>query len=147
MHTKQGVNEMIKHRLYRGLHYVPASGKYLWVYGYLNLGFQILDPLRGCHNVETDTITQSTGLTDSEGVEIYEGDILRCASEYQISYHQVVGFTEHYPAYDLRPLLRGYSECNGLSELVSCDHWEDYEVVGNIFQNPEIVLGASNERD
>ncbi len=73
-------------------------------------------------------IMQFTGLLDKNGKEIYEGDIVKCR-------HIDV------PAQVVYEIALGY----GLRDTKN--HWqgqlktyaEDYEIIGNIYENPELL--------
>lgn len=84
-------------------------------------------------------IMQYTGLKDKNGVEIYEGDIVRIKHPEEIegSIHQVTYLgQDNYPAFDLKPQID--IDCNGLSyALAVCE----IEVIGNVFENPELLEG------
>lgn len=74
---------------------------------------------------------QYTGLKDKNGVEIYEGDILKCKSF--DGWFDKVGF------YYNRE-VKHVTACTGESEISGYLHVPvDKEVVGNIFENPELL--------
>ncbi len=89
-------------------------------------------------------LMQYTGLRDKNGVEIYEGDILQYVSpepqEEDVPDRYVVewvGFGweatwqhAHKPSY----------VSDGRMSLQGCD--EDMEVIGNIYENPELLNGG-----
>jgi len=92
-------------------------------------------------SVETDSfddliIMQSTGLKDKNGVEIYEGDVVKFIGTYKESKGKELGrykvewndyYTGFYPLID--DYLRGNSE---------------WEVIGKIYENPELLESESN---
>lgn len=88
-------------------------------------------------------LMQFTGLRDSTGKEIYEGDIVGiCEADdmdwriYQVKYHG----DRDYPAFDIEPSID--CDCNGLSYAVACC---EIEVIGNVFENPELLKGGTDD--
>lgn len=82
--------------------------------------------------VEPSTIGQCTGLTDKNGVEVYEGDFIRTKNgELFIIWWSV--FTHGWWARDLGRQLAPEIE------------WGAVEVVGNVHENPELLGGGQAE--
>lgn len=80
-------------------------------------------------------IMQSTGLFDKNGKEIYEDDIVRITLTDGFRY--VVGEDGA-----VKYKLGAFYILNGLDEyLISDFHIDDIEVVGNIYENPELLGG------
>lgn len=118
-----------------------------WIYGYLhdaecgdNLMIQRND--LGSYGVKDETVGQYTGLKDRNGKEIYEGDIL-ATDERVIGY--VVGGVRGY-CYDVNYINHPKGEKRWtLYETVTTDYPNKLAVVGNVFDNPELLKGGSNE--
>lgn len=70
-------------------------------------------------------IVRFTGLTDKNGKEIYEGDILEDRGDPQLITRSVVEFID------------GSFWSKGWGRLGN--HNEDSEVIGNIYENPELL--------
>lgn len=89
------------------------------------------------HVVLPSTVGQYTGLTDKNGNKIFEGDIVRYQPELWCEPLQsVVEYCAdkwNYPAFDLKN--NGYDEGN---ELQFAYEEGGCEVIGNIFDNPEL---------
>lgn len=83
--------------------------------------------------LEPDEIVlmQSTGLKDKNGVDVYQGDIIRCTRgcPHEVIWLEKYGgtFFGGMPAWYLSGLSNGYS-------------WTGREeVIGNIYENPELL--------
>ncbi|PGX99904.1 hypothetical protein COE15_14605 [Bacillus cereus] len=92
---------------------------------------------------EMVVVMQYTGLKDVHGEEIYEGDILRISSNFELRkdvQNQAVEYREgyfHTFEWTLFELLR-----NKKVEK------QTFEVIGNIYENPELLKGdGENEGD
>ena len=72
----------------------------------------------------TPDIMQFTGLQDSKGKDIYEGDIIGCSPVGQIIYF------EPYAAFLIQ---------FGDNNLVALNKDAGIEVIGNIHENPELL--------
>jgi hypothetical protein len=74
------------------------------------------------------SVSQYTGCKDESGVEIYEGDLLRCLDEIVTVFYNSAHacFDTEYAGGDCEPLVE-----NGRGTDVFC-------VIGNIHENPEL---------
>ncbi|URW90446.1 YopX family protein [Lacticaseibacillus paracasei] len=88
-------------------------------------------------------LMQYAGLEDKNGREIYENDILKVISEDGESYVATVKWfgDEGYPAFDLAGIPAAWCyESNALATIFESGV-ETCEVIGNIFENPELLEG------
>lgn len=92
-------------------------------------------------------LIQFTGLKDKHAEEICEGDILT-STEYpfqddgKYNYHGVVEWGQDEAAYYLTKHLvnknrRGIS--HGISEMLGQEDLTTFEIIGNIYENPELL--------
>lgn len=78
-------------------------------------------------DVDPDAVGQYTGLKDKNGVEIYEGDILRENGQWLFE----VKWQDKWGKFDLKSIKHfQYPEWNRGIEM---------EIIGNIHQNPELL--------
>ena len=80
-------------------------------------------------------LMQSTGLKDKNGKEIYEGDIVRyeCCFE---SYVEEVIYDDKHCNFGT---IDKYEKTFSFDALISDFDVDCFEVVGNIYQNPELL--------
>ena len=99
--------------------------------------------------VYTDTLGQFTGLTDKNGVKIFEGDILQgdeypyCSDGEYNYYAEVIWFDDGCCGFGLCTCKNPKSAVRGISDG-NCEWFEDFEsdnwsVIGNIYDNPELI--------
>lgn len=114
--------------------------------GSLEIGdFTCIDCEENEHNV-----MQFTGLLDKNGKEIYEGDIVKDVSNYV--YNGVV-YVVKFGDYDNDGLYEDYIGGYGWygevvdgwldkGDVIGFDRIKNVEVIGNIFENPELLKGG-----
>ncbi|WP_230683599.1 YopX family protein, partial [Streptococcus pneumoniae] len=84
-----------------------------------------------CYDFDEIELMQSTGLKDKNGKEVFIGDIVKCTRgcPHEVYLEKEYGGTYigGMPAIYLKGLLSGYA-------------WtEDEEIIGNIYENPELL--------
>ena len=83
-------------------------------------------------------LMQSTGLFDKNSKEIFEGDIVRFHTP-QLTTIGVVEFDKNEGCFKVRNDFGGH--------YVTMFHTRYFEVIGNIYQNPELVEGVENDTE
>lgn len=90
-----------------------------------------------------ETLSQYTGLTDKNGTKIFEGDILKTPAWYTVNdLPCVVIFGEEHTVSNVQGFGL-YHHINESYELVCSDEWDEFEVIGNIHDNPELLKGGA----
>ena len=115
-----------------------------WKYGFLSIepkGLVIKEPYKNESSnvwyIDADTVGQYTGLTDKNGTMIFEGDIVK------------YGDTVHNVVFEQRNGTAYFGLVYSTLETLSFGYYQDLkqiEVIGNIYDNPELVGGEENER-
>ena len=113
-----------------------------FVYGHLNGDYILGDTLDATEEyynpsywikIDKDTIMQYTGLKDKNGTEVYEGDIVSWNNK--IGY---IGFLKQEMGYCI--ILKDTDFRLGHRNIGSgYDFNADIEVIGNIYENPELI--------
>lgn len=77
------------------------------------------------------TLMQSTGLKDKNGVEIYEGDI--------IGWRYVITYVDSSQPGNLGMSIGFYAQRDDFESYHMLDVGDEYEVLGNVYENPELL--------
>ena len=109
---------------------VRSDGNIGWIskYGYLQDGDRELVPV------------MSTGLKDRNGKEIYEGDIL-CIENYYHDYQDGIAISE-IPDNRIEPVYWDVAGMWMTDNEVLVEVCAISEVIGNIYENPELLTDA-----
>ena len=114
-----------------------------WKYGFLSIepkGLVIKEPYKNessnVWHIDADTVGQYTGLTDKNGTKIFEGDIVRTKKYGKIVRHCNVNDYDTFKVIYAPAIFRIENKYRGFN-LVG--YGTDYEVIGNIHDNPELL--------
>lgn len=94
-----------------------------------------------CKEVIPETIGQYTGLTDKNGRRIFEGDIVKTKKYGKIIGHSNVRDFDIFVVIYEPAMFRLENTHRAFNLVGKCGKGIDYEVVGNIYDNPELLKG------
>lgn len=125
-----------------------------WIEGYYQKRYDLLDneehlifhadshTVWEYAEVDSETLCQFTGLCDKNGNKIWENDIFQYTDETMVTQKDLIEYNETHASF---VRLRN-TEKLGLRYLwideATCNHGE---VIGNIFDNPELLQEESDE--
>lgn len=122
-----------------------------WTYGHFAKQYDVpqIYADNGHECIYEDTLCQYTGLTDKNGIKIFEGDILQgdeypyCSDGDYNYYMEVVWFDDGCCGFGLCTHKNPKSAVRGISDG-NCEWFEDFDsnnwlVVGNIYDSPELI--------
>lgn len=125
-----------------------------WKYGYLNIepqGLAIKEPYMcgASHiwcSINPETVGQYTGLTDKNGNKIFEGDIIRCTLKSEevdvlavVKYGLYIDVNSLWDYEYLGWYLTIKDKCICISILSYENDGLEFEIIGNIHDNPELL--------
>ncbi|HGV8436641.1 TPA: YopX family protein [Enterococcus faecium] len=104
----------------------------------IDFEYELINVNSAWRNFDDIELMQSTGLKDKNGVDVYQGDIIRCTRG---CHHEVIWLEEYggtffggMPAWYLSGLSNGYA-------------WTGREeVIGNIYENPEFLEDRDEQK-
>jgi len=89
--------------------------------------------------VDPETVCQYTGLTDKTGRKIFEGDIVNCIEKRGAAFrHCKVVWNDELARFDVTAMECAFPLCLDTCISDIPINGSDYEVAGNIFDNPEL---------
>ena len=107
-------------------------GLYMTVYGTPNIE---LEDGREC-DIDAETLGQYTGRCDKNCTKIFEGDIVTGLFEHGIGINAVIEF--HCGSFGLLSKQHNVEHFHPFTSLCNIE----YEVIGNIHDNPELLKGC-----
>jgi uncharacterized phage protein (TIGR01671 family) len=134
--------------------FYPDLAPSKWVYGFITQFPQACTWMHISSDdrvmVSPDTVGQFTGFHDKDGKEIYEWDIVRNKEigGYGLEYIGVVRYYEEDCRFGIdttttnkftKRLLFTNDECSFNDGYCTIKYCNEYEVLGNIFDNPELL--------
>ncbi|MEK4581834.1 YopX family protein [Bacillus sp. FSL R12-0074] len=122
---------------------IENYGDTKWLYGSAIIGYEdklayIEANYQGCIPVKWGTVSQYTGLKDSKGNEIYEGDIVSTDLSRPFL---IVEFRNGAFMYQCHDNGQDYYDHMEPAFSVSVELTKYHKIIGNIYENQEILKG------
>jgi uncharacterized phage protein (TIGR01671 family) len=122
----------------------------LWIYGYYSYKWRTQQHYIRCSpdqgmmtdaefEVIPETVGQFTGLKDKDGKEVFEGDIFKCPDFYGGKFAYAGEWIEDYEDLIEEITFSEGSFFVGDMPLHAIFDKETFEVIGNIYENPEFL--------
>ena len=92
-----------------------------------------------CYGIEPSTVGQYTGLTDKNGNKIFEGDIIKIVPDYDYSDDYTISKVYSYNGVICADYHGDDFDSTALGFLEDYLPDGDFEVIGNIHDNPELL--------
>jgi uncharacterized phage protein (TIGR01671 family) len=89
--------------------------------------------------VDANTICQYTGLTDKNGNKIWENDVVECKNN-KSHFQSQIEWDKSYCGFILQD---SDTSAVGLDAITKGGIYKDVQVIGNIFDNPELLEGGA----
>ena len=87
------------------------------------------------YEVNPDTLCQYTGLTDKNGNKIWENDVVECKND-ESHFQSQIEWDKSYCGFILQD---SDTSAVGLDAITKGGIYKDVQVIGNIFDNPELI--------
>ena len=134
--------------LFRGKEKDQWVSGYYWKYEQNCKEFHVIRDsadklLKFNHICSPETIGQFTGLTDKNGVKIFEGDIVK-GTAYSAKFVGIIVWINEIGGFGVRYRKRQEATAWENSSILKCaskGHTDEFtaEIIGNIYDNPELI--------
>ncbi len=130
---------------------IEFRGKFLygdkeWKYGEFHHG--CIESDRN-YDIDLNTLGQYTGLKDKNGKKIFEGDVVKLKeTNYNYEWTAVIEFgnpnSEYIWGWNLKPIKKDVEYNLDILCWVEMPYGATCEIIGNIYDNPELFKGEKN---